>query len=133
VEVLKTEKQLRAIDEAGKLVAIFPATIGAGNKPTPSGTLKVAKVARNPTYVYNPDYAFKSVKSKTSFEIKPVPNNPVGTIWIDLGGDGYGIHGTPDPAKIGKTFSQGCVRLTNWDAEALASVVKKGTVVDFLD
>jgi lipoprotein-anchoring transpeptidase ErfK/SrfK len=133
LEVLKTDKQLRAIDETGKLVAIFPATVGGGNTPTPSGSLKVAKVARNPSYVYNPDYAFKSVKSKTSFEIKPGPNNPVGTIWIDLGGDGYGIHGTPDPDKIGKTFSHGCVRLTNWDAEALASVVKKGTVVEFVD
>jgi lipoprotein-anchoring transpeptidase ErfK/SrfK len=133
LEVLKTDKQLRAIDETGKLVAVFPATVGGGKTPTPSGSLKVAKVARNPSYVYNPDYAFKSVKSKTSFEIKPGPNNPVGTIWIDLGGDGYGIHGTPDPDKIGKTFSHGCVRLTNWDAEALASVVKKGTVVVFVD
>jgi lipoprotein-anchoring transpeptidase ErfK/SrfK len=133
LEVLKTDKQLRAIDGTGKLVAVFPATVGGGNTPTPSGPLKVAKVARNPSYVYNPDYAFKSVKSKTSFEIKPGPNNPVGTIWIDLGGDGYGIHGTPDPDKIGKTFSHGCVRLTNWDAEALASAVKKGTVVEFVD
>jgi lipoprotein-anchoring transpeptidase ErfK/SrfK len=133
VEVNKPEKQVRALDEAGKLVAIFPATIGSGDKPTPSGDLKVAKIARNPTYVYNPDYAFKSVKSKKSFKINPGPNNPVGTVWIDLGGDGYGIHGTPDPDKIGKTASHGCIRLTNWDAEALAGAVKKGTQVAFVD
>jgi lipoprotein-anchoring transpeptidase ErfK/SrfK len=133
VEVIKTGKQLRALDEAGKLVAVFPATIGGGEKPAPSGNLKVAKVARNPTYEYNPDYAFKGVKSKASFKIKPGPNNPVGTVWIDLGGDGYGIHGTPYPDKIGKTASQGCVRLTNWDAEALASAIKKGTMVAFVD
>jgi lipoprotein-anchoring transpeptidase ErfK/SrfK len=133
VEVIKTGKQLRALDEAGKLVAVFPATIGGGEKPAPSGNLKVAKVARNPTYEYNPDYAFKGVKAKTSFKIKPGPNNPVGTVWIDLGGDGYGIHGTPYPDKIGKTASQGCVRLTNWDAEALASAIKKGTMVAFVD
>ena len=64
VEVIKAGKQLRALDEAGKLVAVFPATIGGGEKPAPSGNLKVAKVARNPTYEYNPDYAFKGVKSK---------------------------------------------------------------------
>jgi lipoprotein-anchoring transpeptidase ErfK/SrfK len=133
VEVLKAGKQLRALDEAGRVVAVFPATIGGGDKPTPSGVLKVAKVARNPTYVYNPDYAFKSVKAKTTFKIQPGPNNPVGTVWIDLGGDGYGIHGTPDPDKIGKTVSHGCVRLTNWDAEALASAVRKGTMVAFVD
>ncbi|RUU76772.1 L,D-transpeptidase, partial [Mesorhizobium sp. M7A.T.Ca.TU.009.01.3.1] len=41
------------------------------------------------------------------------------------------IHGTPDPGKIGKTFSHGCIRLTNWDAEDLASEVQKGTKVVF--
>jgi lipoprotein-anchoring transpeptidase ErfK/SrfK len=26
----------------------------------------------------------------------------------------YGIHGTPEPSKIGKTECHGCIRLTNW-------------------
>jgi lipoprotein-anchoring transpeptidase ErfK/SrfK len=41
----------------------------------------------------------------------------------------YGIHGTPLPAAIGKTQSHGCIRLTNWDAAALASSVASGTEV----
>jgi len=52
-------------------------------------------------------------------------------MWIDLSRDTYGIHGTPDPSKVGKTFSSGCVRLTNWDAEQLASRVKPGVKVTF--
>ncbi|WP_352547044.1 L,D-transpeptidase [Mesorhizobium australicum] len=43
------------------------------------------------------------------------------------------MHGTPEPGKIGKTFSHGCIRLTNWDAEDLASMVQKGTKVTFKD
>ena len=59
------------------------------------------------------------------------PNNPVGVVWIGLSQEGYGIHGTPEPDKVGKTQSHGCIRLTNWDALALARLVKKGTPVQF--
>src|SRR4029078_1466248 len=107
-------------------------TAGSTEKPAPSGKLKVRSVARNPTYRYNPDYAFKGVRSKESFKVGPWANNPVGLVWIALPGEGYGIHGTPDPAKVGKTDSHGCIRLTNWDALELAGMVWKGTPVSFL-
>lgn len=58
--------------------------------------------------------------------------DPVGSVWMNLNERTYGIHGTADPSKIGKTYSHSCVRLTNWDAKALAAMVKKGTVVEFL-
>jgi lipoprotein-anchoring transpeptidase ErfK/SrfK len=56
----------------------------------------------------------------------------VGSTWIDLG-DGYGIHGTPEPQRISKSESHGCVRLTNWDAHALGKMVHKGTKVEFIN
>jgi lipoprotein-anchoring transpeptidase ErfK/SrfK len=89
-------------------------------------------VSKNPTYRYNPDYAFKGVRSQKPFTIKPGPNNPVGVVWIGLSSQGYGVHGTPDPSKVSKTESHGCIRLTNWDALQLASAVTKGIVVDFI-
>ena len=98
-----------------------------------AANFKVGRVARNPSYTYNPDYKFKGVKSDKKFTIKPGPNNPVGAVWIDLTKESYGIHGTPEPAKVGKTYSHGCVRLTNWDAKDLAGMVEKGTKVAFLD
>ncbi len=89
-------------------------------------------VSKNPNYRYNPEYAFKGVKSREPFTIKPGPNNPVGLVWIGLSpGKGYGIDGTPEPSKVSKSELHGCIRLTNWDALALASAVKKGTPVDF--
>jgi hypothetical protein len=54
-------------------------------------------------------------------------------VWIDLSARSYGIHGTPNPEKIGKTESHGCIRLTNWDAVDLARMVRRGTVVKFED
>jgi lipoprotein-anchoring transpeptidase ErfK/SrfK len=131
IRVDKAKQELRAFDTGGKLLAYYPATVGSGEKPAPSGTLKVTAVKKNPTYHYNPAYAFKGVRTTKPFTIEPGPNNPVGLVWIGLTGEGYGIHGTPEPGKVGKTQSHGCVRLTNWDALQLASGVSKGTSVDF--
>jgi lipoprotein-anchoring transpeptidase ErfK/SrfK len=133
LEVDKSRKQLRVLGSDGKLLAMYPASIGSEEKPAPSGTLKVVRVAKNPTYTYNPDFAFRGVKAKEEFKIAPGPNNPVGAVWIALNEKTYGIHGTPDPEKVGKAASHGCVRLTNWDALALAAIVKKGMAVEFLD
>jgi lipoprotein-anchoring transpeptidase ErfK/SrfK len=132
LEVDKSAQTLRALDENNKLVAFFPITAGSSERPAPSGELKIRKVVRNPTYRYNPDYAFKGVRSRKPFIVAPGPNNPVGLVWIALPGEGYGIHGTPEPSKVGKAESHGCIRLTNWDALHLADLVSKGTPVTFL-
>jgi lipoprotein-anchoring transpeptidase ErfK/SrfK len=132
IEVDKDRQTVKAFGKSGELLNFFPATVGSEEKPTPDGTLKVTSVDQNPNYRYNPDYKFKGVKSKTAFDIKPGPNNPVGTVWIGLSAEGFGIHGTPSPSKVSKSESHGCVRLTNWDVERLARSVKKGTPVAFV-
>lgn len=131
IEVNKTSQMLTAYGEDNQVLAVFPATVGSTEKPAPTGRLKVRSVSKDPTYHYNPKYAFKGVRTDKPFTIKPGPNNPVGRVWIQLSGEGFGIHGTPEPSKISKTQSHGCVRLTNWDALRLAKAVRKGTVVDF--
>jgi lipoprotein-anchoring transpeptidase ErfK/SrfK len=133
LEVDKTRQTVKAFGADDRLVAFFPATVGSAEKPTPSGTLRVTSVRRNPTYRYDPEYRFKGVKSRVPFTIKPGPNNPAGVVWIGLSEKGYGIHGTAEPSRVSKTQSQGCVRLTNWDAERLAQSVKKGLSVAFIE
>jgi lipoprotein-anchoring transpeptidase ErfK/SrfK len=133
IEIVKSERILRALAKDGAVMAVYPASIGSEEKPAPSGSHTVRAVAQNPNYTYNPDYAFKGVKAKEKFEIKPGPNNPVGSTWIDLSIESFGIHGTPEPEKVGKAYSQGCVRLTNWDVQELAQMVEKGTPVVFVD
>jgi lipoprotein-anchoring transpeptidase ErfK/SrfK len=133
LEVDKSRQTVRAFDPSGALIAFFPATVGSEEKPTPSGNLKVVSADANPNYRYNPDYKFKGVKSRQAFTIKPGPNNPVGSYWIGLSAEGFGIHGTPNPSKVSKSESHGCIRLTNWDAGLLGSNIKKGTPVVFVD
>jgi lipoprotein-anchoring transpeptidase ErfK/SrfK len=133
IEVDKSRNTVRLLDDKGGVLAVYPASVGSDEKPAPSGTYEVKAIAKNPDYTYNPDYAFKGVKSKEPFKIKPGPNNPVGTVWIDLSVESFGIHGTPEPAQVGKVASHGCVRLTNWDVEELASMVKQGMPVEFIE
>jgi lipoprotein-anchoring transpeptidase ErfK/SrfK len=133
IEVDKSAQTLRAFGQDKQLLVFYPITAGSLENPAPSGRLKVTGVSKNPTYRYNPDYAFKGVKAQEPFTINPGPNNPVGLVWIGLSpGEGYGIHGTPEPSKVSKTESHGCIRMTNWDALELASALVKGTPVDFI-
>lgn len=54
---------------------------------------------------------------------------PYGTFWMGLSRPGYGIHGTNNPASIGKQVSKGCIRMFNRDVEDLARRVPIGTQV----
>ncbi|MGJ5011426.1 L,D-transpeptidase family protein [Bradyrhizobium oligotrophicum] len=131
LDISKDAGTVQAFDKDGRLVAVFPATVGSEEKPTPDGTFKVTSRDADPNYRYNPDYEFKGVKSRKPFTIKPGPNNPVGAYWIGLSvGNGYGIHGTPEPSKVGKSESHGCVRLTNWDVRFLGDHLSKKAKVE---
>ena len=129
----KLNRRLVIYGENGKPAIIYPATIGSDATPSPQGNHEVKGAAVFPTYAYNPDINFKQGQNSEKLTIPAGPNGPVGSIWIDLTEPTYGIHGTPEPSKISKTSSHGCVRLTNWDAAELAKLVKPGIEVSFVD
>jgi lipoprotein-anchoring transpeptidase ErfK/SrfK len=132
LEVDKSANQVRAYGEGDRLIAAFPATVGSTERPAPTGDVTIRAVAPNPTYTYDPSRLTFGHRSGGRLTIPAGPNNPVGATWIDLSQDTYGIHGTPDPADVGKTASHGCVRLTNWDAAALGRAVHAGMRVSFV-
>ena len=131
IEIDEGSESVRAFDAEGQLLAFYPATVGSSEKPSPIGAFAVKGVARHPVYVYDPTKLTWGPKEAGKLTIPPGPNNPVGAVWIALTAPSYGIHGTPEPSRIGKTASHGCVRLTNWDAQELAEAVRPGTVVNF--
>lgn len=130
IEVDAARARLRAYGSDGRLLASYPATVGSNQFPSPSGSMNVRALAPEPKYYFSPEG--REWGPDRNLTIAAGPNNPVGSTWIDLSKDGYGIHGTPDPRLIGKTASHGCVRLTNWDARALGQSVEPGTVVEFV-
>ena len=127
VVVDKSEAVVRAIAGDGRVVAQYPATLGSHRDPLPIGEWTIQGVAKSPVFHYNPDLFWDADPSHSKAKIAPGPNNPVGTVWIDLSKEHYGIHGTPEPSTIWKTQSHGCIRLTNWDAQELAEAVAPGT------
>ena len=129
VTVTDSTKSLEVRNEAGETVFFAPVTVGSEHDPLPVGEWKVTGVSSNPPFNYNPDLFWDADASHSKAKIAPGPNNPVGIVWIDLTKDHYGIHGTPEPDRIGYTQSHGCIRLTNWDATRLAALVSPGTKV----
>jgi len=61
------------------------------------------------------------------------PKNVLGSRWLGLSKEGYGIHGTTQPETIGKSVTEGCIRLKNSDVEELYSIVPEGTEVVVID
>ncbi|MGP5074983.1 L,D-transpeptidase family protein [Psychrobacter celer] len=120
----KTTQTLYAYDDKGTLVAGYPTTVGSTATPSPSGTHTVEVKVHEPNYTYTANDGSKAI-------LPPGPNNPVGSVWIGLSKPSYGIHGSPDPARISRQASAGCVRLTNWDALALLGVIQNGATVEF--
>jgi lipoprotein-anchoring transpeptidase ErfK/SrfK len=132
VTVSKGESSLRVHDSAGTLIMYAPVTSGSEHDPLPLGDWTVTAVLRNPTFNYNPDLFWDADPTHSKAAIPAGPNGPVGVVWIDINKEHYGLHGTPEPSRIGYSDSHGCVRLTNWDASRLAGLVGKGTPVQFV-
>jgi len=123
VIVDRSERTLMLATAEGTVIAQFPSSTGSKHDPLPVGDWKVDSVAVNPVFYYNPELFWDADASHGKAELKPGPNNPVGLVWIDLSKEHYGIHGTPEPSRVGKTESHGCIRVTNWTAMLLSKAV----------
>ena len=131
IYVTKATSALTVEDASGAVLFHAPVTSGSEHDPLPIGTWKVTTVQRMPAFNYNPDLFWDANPAHSKARIPAGPNNPVGVLWIDLSKEHYGIHGAPEPSRIGHTQSHGCVRLTNWDVARVAQWARAGTPVIF--
>lgn len=131
VRVSESTSALRVETSDGTVLMHAPVTTGSERDPLPLGEWKVTTVMWSPKFFYNPDLFWDADPGHAKAVIPPGPNNPVGVVWIDLNKPHYGLHGTPEPSRIGRGESHGCVRLTNWDAARLAGLVQPDTTVIF--
>ena len=130
--IVSKEKSTLTVQNAdGKVILHAPVTIGGEHDSLPLGEWKVTGTQKDPTFYYNPALFWDGNPAHAKAKIAAGPNNPVGVVWIDITKEHYGLHGTPEPGRIGYAQSHGCVRLTNWDAERVAALVQPGTRVVF--
>lgn len=133
LEAVKATGMLVVYGKDDVILASYPATIGNDREPSPQGDHKVKRIAHDPPYHYDPEKNFQQGQNRKKLVLPPGPNNPAGTVWIGLSKPTFGIHGTPEPSKVSKTSSHGCVRLTNWDVEELAAMLKPGVAMRFVE
>ncbi|MCM8781769.1 MAG: L,D-transpeptidase family protein [Candidatus Omnitrophica bacterium] len=109
---------LKSNDEVFK---IYPVSTGVDNS-TPIGQFKIINKIIDPVW-----YKAGAVVLPGS------PKNILGSRWLGLSLQGYGIHGTTEPESIGKQVTAGCVRMLNKDVEELYIIVPIGADVTIVD
>ena len=130
IEIDKSARVLSVLDADAKPLATFPISIGGPRDPLPLGRMTITSEVKNPSFTYDPALLKTARPGELKTEIKPGPNNPVGNVWLGLSKPHWGIHGTPDPGRVGHQETNGCIHLTNWDVQRVSTLVKPGFAVD---
>ena len=120
IVVDKSQNEL-LLTENNQFVKNYIVATGKDNS-TPVGTFKIVTKIPNPVW-----YKQGAVVPADSEE------NILGTRWMGLSKQGYGIHGSVDPTALGKQVTAGCVRMANHDVEELFGIVPLGTDVTIVD
>ena len=104
--VINTKAHTLTLFRNNNVYKTYKVAVGKPSTPTPKGTFKIINRAVN-------------------------PGGPFGARWLGLNipyGD-YGIHGTNNPYSIGKSVSNGCIRMFNNQVIELSNLVPIGTTV----
>ena len=114
------------------LIASFPITPGK-KQFIHYGLWEVKTCVEFPGWRYDKSLLETGKRSKDKskvYDLPSGPNSPVGVMWCGLSKSGIGMHGTADPETIGRAQSAGCIRLANWDAIRLPTLISPGTTVE---
>jgi len=113
------------------VVITEPVGIGKEGWETPLGEAKVIEKIKDPAW--HPPARVREDAVRLGYTLPdiwpPGPDNPLGQFAMRLSWGSYLIHGTNNPAGVGKRSSAGCIRMFPEDIEALFSQVPMGTHV----
>ena len=113
--------------ENGKVVKTYRVAVGRPGNPTPRGTFRTGRI------IWNPWWKPPLVRWARGKKAQPPgdPDNPMQGVKIYFKAPDYYIHGTNDPASIGRAASRGCLRMRPGDAKNLARRIRKagGSVI----
>jgi L,D-transpeptidase ErfK/SrfK len=116
-------------------VMIFPVGIGRAGWNTPEGPTSIVEKKAHPVWhvpqSIQRDLALQGIQSPKS--LPAGPGNPLGPYMMRLALGDYLVHGSNDPATVGRRSSSGCIHLYNNDIEILFKAVKLHTPVNIVN
>ena len=118
-------------DESRTKIRTFPIGIGRSGYETPTGDFSITTKLENPTWF--PPKTSRKRHPYLQQSIPPGANNPLGSYWIQLDLEGYGIHGTNKADSIGKRVSLGCIRLLEENIEWLYYKAYRGMPIKIVN
>ena len=119
--VVDKSQNILLLKQNDDVIKTYKVATGANNC-TPVGTFKITTKLVDPVWY------------KTGAAVPPgSPENILGTRWMGISKEGYGIHGTTDPSSLGKQATAGCVRMLTSDVEELYSILPEGSEVTIVD
>lgn len=113
-----------AVWEDGRLVRVYPVSVGSWRHPTPIGEFTLTRAVWNPWWKPPASDWARGEKAQP-----PGPRNAMGRVklhFLPL----YFIHGTVETGKLGRPASHGCVRMANQDVLELARLVHRHATPD---
>ena len=125
------EKRLYYFRPQSHKVYVFPIGVGRADWETPLGRLRIYEKIKNPVWIV-PESIMRYRKKHGDAINKIVqsgPDNPLGYYALRLSNHSYLIHGTNEPAGVGRRSSAGCIRLYSADIKSLFAMVKVKTPV----
>jgi len=114
-----------------QIVYTYPIGIGRMHWKTPLGVTTVVRKVKNPVWRPPADILkeHREEGDPLPAEIRPGPDDPMGTRALYLGWPEYAIHGTNKPVAVGMRVSHGCMHLFPEDILQLYNMVPVGTQV----
>ncbi len=125
------EMRIYYFKTVGKEPLTFPISIGREGLQTPTGTTKIVRKKKGPSW--RPTPRMRKEDPKLPAVVPAGPENPLGTHAMYLGWAQYAMHGTNKPYGIGRRVSSGCIRMYPEHIVKLFPQVPVGTMVSVVD
>lgn len=124
IEVDLAKRQLTVFD-GDNAVGTYRVAVGSSQWPTQTGEWSITQVVWNPEWIPPKDEKWAEAKDPK----KPgAPDNPLGRAQL-VYDPPRTVHGTNEPASIGKAVSHGSIRLSNADVVKVARQLMEATGV----
>lgn len=127
--LIETKKNRLSFALDDETIMVYPVAVGRQGRQW-KGVARIGRMAENPAWHPTAD---QRRRKKLPAMVKGGPGNPLGAyaLYLFQGKKDtlYRIHGTNAPSSIGRSVSDGCIRMRNDDVLELADYVEIGAKV----